>query len=137
MLSVGGGLLEINSRHLLEYDLYNIYIVEDDGYYKIEYAYDVIHRISQLQVTNPREIKTIKIYSDIPYPKKYEYRIHQALWKYHIRGEWFRCDLDIILNVCNSILNTDELYQERNKFKAMAHEDQLLAANTLSTLFAL
>jgi hypothetical protein len=124
----------IRSKYKSEFDLYQIYIIEDEGCYKIGYSYSVTHRIQELQVSNPRIINIIKIYDEIPNPRKYEKTIHQKLEKFKLRGEWFKCDINKLLPIVDDILNSEELIQERNIIKNIRECYEIKATEIMSAI---
>lgn len=92
----------------------DIYIVECENYYKIGTSGDIERRLRQYQANNPFPVKLIKMYYDIYNPVQIEKWIHLELKEYKHCGEWFKTDLNTILDVTDKII---EQYKENLKNK--------------------
>lgn len=56
------------------------------------------HRLSNFQVSNPHEIRVLKLLKTSE-PRKDEARFHELLKMYHVRGEWFKVENMAILEL--------------------------------------
>ncbi len=70
---------------------YYVYLITDGQYVKIGISDNPIHRINDLQVSNPRELSFI---CQIPLRDKkdalsLESYLHKVYHRFHVRGEWF------------------------------------------------
>lgn len=81
-----------------------VYIVESFGYYKIGFAKDVDHRISDMQVGNPAPIKLIHSFevSGLTSTRKAESFLHSLFLSKRVNGEWF-CLTDLDVEFCKTI----------------------------------
>lgn len=66
----------------------NVYIVSCPGFVKIGVADDVDARIAQLQTGNLHPLTVRAILEGVP--RSTERRLHRALRRWRVHGEWFR-----------------------------------------------
>lgn len=72
-----------------------VYVLQSGDYYKIGIARDVQHRISQLQIGNPIQLRHI-FSARKARATDIEKAIHKGFSYKHVRGEWFKLsDADI------------------------------------------
>jgi hypothetical protein len=86
----------------------HIYVMKCVDYYKIGVAYNPEFRVKELQVGNPFLIELItafEIRKDILDVFEIENKIHKELINYTIRGEWFNCNINKIINVIQIVIN--------------------------------
>jgi len=83
-----------------------IYIIQCNEYYKVGISKSPRSRLKQLQTSNPYELKLKRTYK-LPSPKTSEALIHMMLKEYHVRGEWFNTELDVINSVIESLSDLD------------------------------
>jgi hypothetical protein len=76
---------------------YTVYFITEEytGYTKIGYAKDVVQRISELQIGNPRVLFVAAAISCLTNQsaRSMESYLHKRLSAYRIRGEWFTKDV--------------------------------------------
>lgn len=88
----------------------------DRGPVKVGKSRDVDVRLKELQVGNPEEleIKIVLVANSEKHALHMEKRFHRRFKKYHIRGEWFKCNvLKITLgNSSSEIVNRMEVGRE-------------------------
>ncbi len=66
-----------------------VYMIRCGAFYKIGVATDLVSRFSSIQSSNPHELKLISFFKTI-HCFGAEQFIHERLYKYHVRGEWFK-----------------------------------------------
>jgi len=80
-----------------------LYIIVCGEYVKVGFAKDVEHRLSTVQVCNPVPVELV-----YKHPVKssiiriIESFIHYKLRQYHVRGEWFKVNPDVVKETINS-----------------------------------
>lgn len=83
-------------------EITNLYFVGCPGHVKIGVADDVDARIAQLQTGNPHTLELLAVMENVP--RRLERRVHDALRKSRVAGEWFRLDKKcrkFVLLVCS------------------------------------
>lgn len=90
----------------------NVYVIgPDKGPYKIGYTkafnFDaetaVKRRLESFQIGTWQELKIHYISGNVRSAKVVECMVHQILRKKHVRGEWFKYDLDTIKDVVEQV----------------------------------
>jgi hypothetical protein len=80
----------------------HIYFIKCGEYYKIGISKDVQRRMKELD-KRPYKIETIYVSDLTPNAYKVEQKIHSALERYRINGEWYNLPDGIIELVCKTI----------------------------------
>ena len=75
-----------------------LYIIECNGHYKIGISKNIYKRLAAMQTGNPYELKVASVYNTNN-PYFLEGTVHLELKNIHVRGEWFKGDLDYIMRV--------------------------------------
>jgi hypothetical protein len=73
-----------------------LYAVRCEQFLKIGISHNIPQRIAGMQADNPFKI-TLALYRTIRHEaaNTIETAVHQALAAFHVRGEWFSCDLSV------------------------------------------
>lgn len=74
---------------------------------KIGIAKNVVRRIASLQTSSPSELKLLGILKakSVGQARELERSLHQTFDKYHIRGEWFKAEVELLNYIKNASLN--------------------------------
>jgi hypothetical protein len=70
-----------------------VYFITDGEYIKIGYAYDLKERLIALQIGSSRVLRVVRSFFSM-YPYEEEQLLHQKYKASHVRGEWFKLQLE-------------------------------------------
>lgn len=81
--------------------------LKDTDYFKVGITNDVLSRMRALQTANPHEIYLISSFESNDC-LNVERKIHGLLYSMHVHGEWFKGNLDTVLDVFQSLLSEED-----------------------------
>lgn len=84
-----------------------VYLIGCEGLHKIGISSDPQHRMDQLKVANPFDLK-LEAYSYVKDADSVERKYHQMYEMYNKRGEWFDFPPDVLEEVISSIENLSD-----------------------------
>lgn len=89
-----------------------IYFISDGEYIKIGYTNkkDSNNRLKSLQTANARELFSL---CEIPGYRKIEKELHNKFQHFHVRGEWYKKDRDLV-DYIRQFIKEDELFTAVN-----------------------
>ena len=88
--------------------------MKDEGFYKIGSSYKVKDRLDQADTWG--DFESIYESEEVSDCARLEKEVHQSLRKYQVKGEWFRADIDLIINKIEEIVDAGK-EQEMGKQK--------------------
>ena len=104
-----------------------VYILESCGSYKVGVSGNINKRINTLSIGNPFDIKLVYETEELTSNSAYfiESLVHEELKEYNIRGEWFNCELNLIINTLRLKIGTKDIkpvYIEKlnNEYKSIS-----------------
>ena len=77
--------------------------MKPDGLYKIGASYDPEERLRQAKTWG--DFESIYESEEVADCAKLEKEVHQSLRKYQVKGEWFKADIDLIINMIEEIVD--------------------------------
>ena len=96
-----------------------VYLIADlnNNIYKIGTTKDLNKRLKTLQTGNANEL-SLKYSLSTKYPFRLETILHKKFKQYHYNGEWYQLPMDIIDNIENIFIGTNEMIynMESNPF---------------------
>jgi hypothetical protein len=77
--------------------------MKDEGLYKIGSSYKVKKRLDQADTWG--DFESVYESEEVSDCAKLEKEVHQSLRKYQVKGEWFKADIDLIINKIEEIVD--------------------------------
>jgi len=92
----------------------SVYFLQSYIFTKIGHAKDVKRRVSSIQIGSPFEVNLVHTI-DTPYTlsKELESDIHNAIWNYRYRGEWFVINKTCIQKINKVLKGYDNIKREQ------------------------
>lgn len=105
--------------------------IDDSAICKVGFSTDVGSRLRQLQTSNPFVLRLVKTRNGCPILEK---AIHNALKKFHVRGEWFRMtpEVSVIFDDTNIVVNQDGISSRPYNFITATREAMGLRKDELA-----